>query len=76
MHVFTPSFIGSFSKYLLHDAMYWAHTNIFHHNLLVPKDTAILNMPFRYSCIWSHKSEPGTCKNPEFILANRKITEM
>lgn len=53
------------------DVMCWAHTNFSHHNLSDPKDTATLNILFRCACMWSHKSEPGRCKNPEFILVNK-----
>lgn len=69
MDVFTPSFIGSVRKRLLHDVMYWAHTNFFHHNHSVPKDTATLNISFRCACMWSHKSEPGRCKNADEYAA-------
>lgn len=71
MHLFRPSFIGSVRKHPLHDVMYWAHTNFFHHNLSVPKDTGTLNISFRCASIWSQKSEPGRCKNSEFILINK-----
>lgn len=58
------------------DVKYWVYTKVFYYNIIVLKDLIILNIFFKYVCIWLYIFEFGICKNFDFKFIKKNNSDV